>query len=282
MRFGIHYRLWSSAWSDADLDLIPRARDLGYSAFEITVSNLAQINANAIRQRAEAAGMEIVATLSLAKDRALATPDPAVRRQAIAFLGAAVERVREMNCRLLVGMLYGTPGLFTGKGPTADELRWVAEGLRQTAESAKACGMTLALEPVNRYETYLLNTAAQAQALVEAIGAENVGLLLDTYHMNIEERGIPETLRRHRTHLRHLHLNESDRGLLGGGNVDWPGVFATLKEIQYAGIVSIECFSFVSPEVPAITPVWRMLFPSPDELARSGLAFLSEGLGGLR
>jgi D-psicose/D-tagatose/L-ribulose 3-epimerase len=210
MRFGIHYRLWSRAWSDADLDLIPRARDLGYSAFEITVSNLAQINANAIRQRAEAAGMEIVATLSLAKDRALATPDPAVRRQGIAFLGAAVERVREMNCCLLVGMLYGTPGLFTGKGPTADELRWAAEGLRQTAEFAKACGMTLALEPVNRYETYLL------------------------------------------------------------------------KEIQYAGIVSIECFSFVSPEVPAITPVWRTLFPSPDELARSGLAFLSEGLGGLR
>jgi hypothetical protein len=152
MRFGIHYRLWSPAWSDADLDLIPRARDLGYSAFEITVSNLAQINANAIRQRAEAAGMEIVATLSLAKDRALATPDPAVRRQAIAFLGAAVERVREMNCRLLVGMLYGTPGLFTGKAPTADELRWIAEGVRQTAEFAKACGMTLALEPVNRYE----------------------------------------------------------------------------------------------------------------------------------
>jgi D-psicose/D-tagatose/L-ribulose 3-epimerase len=281
MRFGIHYRLWSRAWSDADLDLIQHARDLGYSVFEITISNLPQINAKAIRQRAEAAGIEIVSTISLAKDRALASPDPTVRQQGIAFLRAAVERVREMNCRLLVGMTYGTPGLFTGNGPTADELRWVAEGLQHTAEFAKAYDVTLALEPVNRYETYLLNTAAQAQALVDAIGEKNVGLHLDTYHMNIEERGIPDTLRRHRASLRHLHLNESDRGLLGGGNVDWKGVFDALRDIQYAGIVSIECFSFVSPEVPAITPIWRTLFPSPDELARRGLAFLSKGLGDL-
>jgi len=281
MRFGIRFSLWSRAWSNANLDLIQHARDLGYSAFEIGLANLPQVDAKAIRQRAEASGIEIVSTISIPRDRALTAPDPAVRKQGIAFLKAVVERVRDMNCRLLAGMPYGSPGVFTGAGPTTDEMQRIAEALKETAEVAKAYDITLAIEPVNRYETYLLNTTAQAQALVDAIGEENVGLLLDTYHMNIEERGIADTLRRHSASLRYLHLNESDRGLLGGGNVDWRGVFNVLKEIRYTGIATIECFSFVSPDVPSITPIWRTLFPSADDLARDGLAFLSKGLGGL-
>lgn len=279
MRFGIHARLWTRAWSDADLDLIPHARALGYSVLEIPMGDLSGINATAIRRRAEAAGIEIVATLALGANRPLATPDPAARQQAVAMLRAAVERVRALNGRLLVGMLYGAPGQFTGTGPQADEMRWIADGLRDVAVFAQAVGVRLALEPVNRYETYLLNTAAQAQALVETIGEPNVGLLLDTYHMNIEERGIPATLRRHQVSLFHLHLNESDRGMLGGGNIAWGTVFATLKDMQYSGIASIECFGGVNPDLPSITPIWRALFPTPNELARSGLAFLTAGLG---
>lgn len=279
MRFGVHCRLWTTGWTNADLDLIDHAKALGYSAFEISLLNLDGIDPSRIRQRAEAAGIEAVGTIGLAQDKALATPDRVLRERTVAHLKAAVEATREMGGRLLGGMLYATPGRFSGRGPTQDEIGWISDGLAEVVRLARACGVTIALEPVNRYESYLLNTAAQAQAVVEAIGEPNVGLLLDTFHMNIEERGIAATIRRHARSLRHLHLNESDRGMLGGGNVDWPGLFAALEEIGYAGIGSIETFGAASTELPVITSIWRELFPSADELAREGLAFLTSRAG---
>lgn len=279
MRYGVHCRLWTTGWTNANLDLIDHAKALGYSAFEISLLNLNGIDPSRIRQRAEASDIEVVGAVGQAQDKALATPDRVLRERTVAYLKAAVEAVREMGSRLLGGMLYATPGRFSGRGPTQDEIGWITEGLAEVARLARACGVTIALEPVNRYETYLLNTAAQAQAVVDAIGEPHVGLLLDTYHMNIEERGIAATVRRHARSLQHLHLNESDRGMLGGGNIDWPGLFAALQEIGYAGIGSIETFGAPSTELPVITSMWRRLFPSADDLAREGLAFLTSRAG---
>ena len=275
MRFGVHCRLWTTGWNSTHLDLIDRARSLGFSVFEISLLNLAAVDPAAIRRRAEAAGIDLIGTMGLPKEKGLATPDRAVREQTVAFLKAAVAATREMGARLFGGMMYAVPGRFSGGGPTEDEIRWIVDGLSEVAVFAQGQGVTLALEPVNRFETYLLNTAAQAQAVVDRIGQPNVGLLLDTFHMNIEDRGIAATIRRHAKSLKHLHLNESDRGMLGGGNIDWHGLFAALKEVSFGGVGSLETFGSSSPELPAITSIWRELFPSPDELAREGLAFLT-------
>jgi len=274
MRFGVHCRLWTTGWTSANLDLIDRAKALGFDVFEISLLNLAAVDPVAIRRRAEAAEIAIIGTMGLPKDKGLATPDPAVRRDTVTFLKAAAGRTREMGSPFLGGMVYAVPGRFSGRGPTADEIRWIVEGLSEVAVHAQGFGVILGVEPVNRYETYLVNTAVQAQAVVDAIGQPNVGLLLDTYHMNIEDRGIAATIRQHARSLRHLHLNESDRGMLGGGNLDWAGLFAALKDIGYQGIGSMETFGASSPELPAITSIWRELFPSPDALAREGLTFL--------
>jgi D-psicose/D-tagatose/L-ribulose 3-epimerase len=279
MRFGIHCRLWTTGWSNANLDLIDHARALGFSVFEVTLVNLAAVDPVAIRRRAEAAGMELYGTMGLPKDKGLVTTDRATREQTVAFLKAAVEAARAMGARHFGGMLYAVPGRFTGRGPTPDEIRWLVEGLSEVVLFAKSCDVTILIEPVNRYETYLLNTAAQAQVVVNSIGQPNVGLLLDTYHMNIEEQGIAATIRRHAKSLRHLHLNESDRGTLGRGNIEWVSLFAVLKEIGYAGVGSIESFGASSPELGITTAIWRELFPSPDELARQGLAFLMKHAG---
>jgi D-psicose/D-tagatose/L-ribulose 3-epimerase len=279
MRFGIHCRLWTTGWNNANIDLIDHAQAFGFSVFEVTLVNLAAVDAVAIRRRAEAAGMELYGTMGLPKDKGLVTTDRATREQTVSFLKAAVEAARAMGARHFGGMLYAVPGRFTGRGPTVDEIRWLVEGLSEVVLFAKSCDVTILVEPVNRYETYLLNTAAQAQVVVDSIGQPNVGLLLDTYHMNIEEQGIAATIRRHAKSLRHLHLNESDRGTLGRGNVDWVSVFAALKEIGYAGVGSIESFGASSPELGITTAIWRELFPSPDELARQGLAFLMKHAG---
>lgn len=279
MRFGVHCRLWTTGWNSTHLDLIDHARTLGFSAFEISMLNLAAVEPVAIRRRAEAIGMDLIGTIGLPQDKVLATPDQSMRKQTVAFLKAAVQATREMGARLFAGMMYAVPGRFSGQRPTEDEIRWIVDGLSEVAVFAQSQGVTLAVEPVNRFESYLLNTAAQAQAVVDRIGQPNVGLLLDTFHMNIEDRGIAATIRRHAKSLRHLHLNESDRGMLGGGNIDWHGLFTVLREIKYGGVGSLETFGASSPELPAITSIWRELFPSPDELAREGLAFLTRLAG---
>ena len=274
MRFGVHCRLWTTGWNSTHLDLIDRARSLGFSIFEISLLNLEAVDPVAIRRRAEAVGIDLIGTMGLPRDKGLATADRATREKTVAFLKAAVGATREMGARLFAGMMYAVPGRFSGKGPMEDEVRWIVDGISEVAVFAKDQGVTLALEPVNRFETYLLNTAGQAQTVVDRICQPNVGLLLDTFHMNIEDRGIAATIRRHGKSLKHLHLNESDRGMLGGGNIDWHSLFAALKEIGYGGAGSLETFGSSSPELPAITSIWRDLFPSPDELAREGLAFL--------
>jgi D-psicose/D-tagatose/L-ribulose 3-epimerase len=275
MRFGVHCRLWTTGWCAADLDLIDRAKDFGFSVFEIGLRNLAAIDPTAIRRRAEAADMALIGSMGLPNDKGLATPDRSVRSQTVAFLKAAVEATRGMGGQILGGMMYAVPGRFSGKGPTEDEIHWIVDGLSEVAVFAQSQGVTLAVEPVNRFESYLLNTAAQAQSLVGRIGQPNVGLLLDTFHMNIEDRGIAATIRRHAKSLRHLHLNESDRGMLGNANIDWHALFAALKEVGYRGAASLETFAAPNPNLAAITSIWRELFPSPDELAREALAFLT-------
>ena len=278
MRFGVHCRLWTTSWTRADLGLLDRASALGFAVLEINLGTLEQIDPPAIRGRAEQVGLEVIGTIALGHGQGLATSDGATRRRTVAHLAAAVKAVRDMGSHLLGGMLYAVPGQFSGRGPTEGELSWLAEGLQEVAAYARGCEVSLAIEPVNRYETYLINTAAQAQAVIDRIGAPNVGLLLDTYHMNIEERGVAATLLRHAAGLRHLHLNESDRGSLGGGNIDWPSVFRAIVQAEYGGIASIEVFGGPSPRAPSITPIWRPLFASPDHMAREGLAFLSTQL----
>ncbi len=276
MRFGVHCRLWTTSWTRADLGLLDRASALGFAALEINLGTLQQIDPPAIRARAEGVGMEVIGTIGLGHGQGLATSDGAMRTRTIAHLKSGVNAVRDMGGDLLGGMLYAVPGQFSGRGPTEDEFTWLAEGLQEVAAYARGCEVSLAIEPVNRYETYLINTAAQAQAVIDRIGEPNLGLLLDTYHMNIEERGIPATLLRHAAALRHLHVNESDRGTLGDGNIDWPPIFDALAQMRYEGVASIEVFGAPSPQAPAITPIWRPLFPSPDQMARDGLAFLEK------
>jgi len=272
--FGVHPFVWTSRWTGDSVPLIERARALGFTAMDIPVRTLDEGGIRATREKLTALGMRVVAVAGIGLPYDFTADDPHIRQQAVAYVQRLVLTAKGIGAELLSGVFYAPVGKLTGQGPQEDELARSAECLRQVARFAAQHGMVLALEPINRYETYLINTVDQGLAMLERINEPNVGLQLDTYHMNIEEKDFYRAFVRAGKHLLHCHVCENDRGIPGSGLVPWRRVFEALKDIKYHGIVSIESFLSCIPDTAATTRVWRQLAPDGDTLAREGLAFL--------
>jgi D-psicose/D-tagatose/L-ribulose 3-epimerase len=150
----------------------------------------------------------------------------------------------------------------------------VIEGHQAIAPTLAEHGVSLAIEPLNRFETYFLNTVADGVALCDAIGSPNVGLLFDTFHAGIEEKSVARACRAAAGHLKHVHTSENDRGTPGSGHVDWPGVFAALRDSGYAGWYTIESFGFALGDLSAAASIWRDIETDPERIAFDGIRFL--------
>jgi D-psicose/D-tagatose/L-ribulose 3-epimerase len=166
----------------------------------------------------------------------------------------------------------------TGHRRTDDEWKRAVDCYRAIGPTLSEYGVTIAIEPLNRFETYFLNTAADAVALCDAIGHPNVGILFDTFHANIEEKDVAAAYRTVARHLKHVHTCENDRGIPGTGHVDWPGVFQALRDINYDGWLTIESFGFALGELSAAASIWRDIAPSPESIAFEGVKFLKRGM----
>ena len=174
----------------------------------------------------------------------------------------------------MCGPLYAALGVMTGRARTQEEWQWAADGLAAAARRGQQLGVTLCIEPLNRFETYFLNTLNDAAALVRAVGEPNLRIHFDSFHANIEECNVSESLHAVGKELGHVHISENDRGIPGTGHNDWHGIVQTLAEIGYDGWLTIESFAQPEPELAAAAAIWRNLAPSGDELARRGLEFI--------
>jgi D-psicose/D-tagatose/L-ribulose 3-epimerase len=178
--------------------------------------------------------------------------------------------------------MFAGLGVMTGCRRTPEEWNWAVEGLQVVARHAQKRHVMVCLEPLNRFETYFLNTLEDAARLIHDIGEPNVKIHFDTFHANIEERHPAEALRSVARELGHVHASENDRGIPGTGHNDWQGVLKALKVIRYNGWMTIESFAQPEPDLAAAAAIWRDIAPSGDELARQGLRFirsLARGLG---
>jgi D-psicose/D-tagatose/L-ribulose 3-epimerase len=194
--------------------------------------------------------------------------------EAIAFLEVAIDKTADIGALALTGVTYGGIGERTGQPPTEAELDNVARAMTAAAKRAKARGIEIGIEAVNRYENHIINTAAQAVALVERIGADNVFVHLYTYHMNIEERGMGNGILTARDHLKYIHLSESDRGTPGEGNCNWNETFVALAAIGFSGGLAMESFINMPPQVALGLSVWRPVADSEAVVMGRGLPFL--------
>jgi D-psicose/D-tagatose/L-ribulose 3-epimerase len=248
--------------------------ELGLDFIEIPLMGIDDVHPRPLRARLDAAGIDVVTSTVLAESTDITSSDPDTRAAGVAYLRRCVDVTAELGARQFSGVIYAMHGKRPPERPGSQEWEWSAECLAQVAEHAGAAGVTIGLEPVNRYESPLVNTCEQALRLADMIGAPNVEIHLDTYHMNIEETDWAAPVRLAGERLCHLHLCENDRGIPGSGLVGWGELFRALGELDYDGYAGLESFVDVSGDMVAGTCVWRDLAPSGDVLVQEGAAFL--------
>jgi D-psicose/D-tagatose/L-ribulose 3-epimerase len=203
--------------------------------------------------------------------------DAACRERALDRLKWAIDCLHACGGEVLGGPFYQPLGSFTGEPPTAAEKDRLVDVHVRAADHAAAAGVVLSLEPLNRFECYMLNTMADAAEIVRRVDRPNYGLLYDTFHANIEEKHPIGAVRTHLPLINHVHVSENDRGTPGKGHVPFAMTFATLKEGGYDGWLTIEAFGRALPALAAATRVWRDFFPSREQVYRDGFEVIRDG-----
>jgi D-psicose/D-tagatose/L-ribulose 3-epimerase len=269
--FGVHTSMWTMNWDHAGAErAVAAAVSYGMDFIEIALLNPPAADPVHTRALLERHGLRAVCSLGL-PERAWASVRPDA---AIEFLATAIDKTADMGAEALSGVIYGGIGERTGVPPTMAEYDNIARALAAAAKHAKARGILFGIEPVNRYENHLINTGWQAKWMIEKVGADNIFIHLDTYHMNIEEKGAGNGILDAREHLKYIHLSESDRGTPGWGTCDWDEVFSTLAAIGFKGGLAMESFINMPPEVGYGLAVWRPVAKDFAEVMDNGLPFL--------
>jgi len=269
--FGAHAFIWAGEWTREGAGrVIAGAAEAGLDFVEIPLLNPGSMDVEHTRSLLDHHGLGCSCSLGLPPEFHLPfNPEGAER-----FLRGAVKTAAALGSPVLTGCLYTNLGTLTGKPPETAELEVVARVLERVARAAADQGVALGIEAVNRYETYLVNLASQAGELLDRIEESNVFVHLDTYHMNIEEKGFYEPIVSLGSRLGYIHLSESDRGTPGTANVHWDEVFRGLSAIDYGGALAMESFAAVNEDLIGATALWRDVVGDPDALVRDGLAFL--------
>jgi D-psicose/D-tagatose/L-ribulose 3-epimerase len=274
MKFGINTLLWGARVGQPDFDRLPAIREAGFHGIEVPIFDPSDFPAAALRRAVDGAGLECTAVTIIPRGLGLGDPDPTARRGAQEHLRAVIGQVADAGIGLLSGPMYFPVGYLPGRRRTGDEWARVVEGWQRLAPVAADADLEIGIEPLNRFETYFLNTAADGAAFCDAVAHPAVGLLIDTFHANIEEKTIGGALRAAGRHLKHLHTCENDRGIPGSGHVAWQEFFDTIGQLGYDRWLTIESFGFAAGALSAAAAIWRDLAPTDDAIAFEGIEFL--------
>ena len=270
MRYGVTTYLWAGDFTPAHLDILPRIKQAGFHGVELPIFRPSQFDATAVRRGLDANGLQCVVACALVDGFSLAADDAGLRRRTITQISDVVKRAADTGARLVAGPLYAPVGYKPGRR-TETEWTRVVDGYRELGPVLRSHDVSIAIEPLNRFETHFLNTVSDAVRLCDEIGHPNVGVLFDTFHANVEEKNIPEACRASARHLKHVHISENDRGIPGTGHVPFADVLRVLREIRYDGWLNIESFSSKIADLSAATSIWRDLAPSPEAIAFEGI-----------
>jgi D-psicose/D-tagatose/L-ribulose 3-epimerase len=278
MKFGVNTFIWSASFGPAEFGLLPPIKEAGFDGVEIPLFRPASLEASAIRKANEAYGLECNACTVLVDGLSLISDNADIRRKTHVHLADIAKAAADAGIKIVAGPLYCPVGYLPGRRRTSDEWKWAVEGFQSVGETLAAHDVIFAIEPLNRFETYFLNTAADAARLSEEIGHPHIGILFDTFHANIEEKDIAAGYRTVGAQLKHVHTCENDRGIPGSGHVEWKAVFAALRELKYDGWLTIESFGFALGDLSAAAAIWRDIERTPESIAFEGVKFLKKSV----
>lgn len=273
MRFGVNTMIWSGAFEPEKYPFAA-LNEAGVNGIEIPVFVPAELDAKAVRRTCAEQGLNVHFCSVNPDGMNPISDDAGVRARTVEHWKTVIRTAAEAGADQIAGPTHSPVGYLPGRRRTEDEWKWGVEFHQALDDDLADAGVTLAVEPLNRFETYFLNTAADAVRFVEAIGSERIGILLDTFHQNIEDKNVPEAYRTCGPCLMHVHACENDRGTPGSGHIDWPGVLQAIKDTGYDRWLTIESFNSHIPELSAATAIWRDLADSMDDIAVDGTKFL--------
>jgi D-psicose/D-tagatose/L-ribulose 3-epimerase len=274
MKFGVNTFIWSGTFDQSNFGLLPPIKEAGFDGVEIPLLRPNELQAAAIRKAVEANGLESNCCTVLVDGLSLISDSPDIRRRTREHLKDVAKAAAEAGAKIVAGPLYSPVGYLPGRRRTGDEWKWAVEGFQSVGETLAANQVIFAIEPLNRFETFFLNTAADAAQLAKEIGHPNIGILFDTFHANIEEKSIAAGYRTVGPWLKHVHTCENDRGIPGSGHVEWKEVFQVLRSLGYDGWLTIEGFGFAIAELSAAASIWRDIERTPESIAFEGVRFL--------
>jgi D-psicose/D-tagatose/L-ribulose 3-epimerase len=274
MKFGVNTFIWSGTFDPSNFGLLPTIKEAGFDGVEIPLLRPKELQAASIRKAVEANGLETNCCTALVDGHSLISDSPDIRRRTQQHLRDVAKAAAEAGAKIVCGPLYSPVGYLPGRRRTGDEWKWAVEGFQVVGETLAAHQVTFAIEPLNRFETYFLNTAADAAQLAKEIGHPNIGILFDTFHANIEEKNIAAGYTTVGPYLKHVHTCENDRGIPGSGHVEWKEVFQALRSLNYDGWLTIESFGFAIGDLSAAASIWRDIERTPESIAFDGVRFL--------
>ena len=282
MRFGVNTWVWTSPLTDADVrQLVPKVAGMGFDWIEFPLEEIGGFDYVAAGKLAADHGLGVSACAAMGPDRDLIHEDAAIRENGAAYIRHCIDAIRALGGANVVGPLYSAVGRTWQQSADerAHDLDVLVGQLTALSQYAADKGAVFGVEPLNRFETSFINTADQVIEVVDRVGNPACGIMLDTFHMNIEEKSLGAAIRKAGPRMVHLHSCENDRGAPGSGNVTWPEVKAAVKDIGYDGPVVIESFTNKVKSIARAAAIWRPFETSQDALAQNGGRFLKELFG---
>jgi D-psicose/D-tagatose/L-ribulose 3-epimerase len=276
--YGLELLLWTEFFRDENLGLVKKTKELGFDGIEILLNDLESFPVEKVKKALEDYDMNISFAVVLGDKTNSISQDENIRKNAQKYFKDCIDTAYAVSgggCGI-GGVNYAGWGYFSGTSRTDQEWEWAVNYYRNCAHYAKDKDITLNVEPVNRFETFFLNTAADSVQFCKDVGEPNVKVHLDTYHMIREEKDFYSAIVNTGEYLGYFHACENERGIPGTGLVHWEEVYKALKDCNYRGWITIESFTPDIKSIARLTAIWRKHAPSADDLARTGLTNIKE------
>lgn len=278
IQFGVSTWVWTSPFNTESTQLFSKIKKMGFDVVEIPVEDPEVIDAQKVGEALDEHGLEAVICGAFGPGRDLTHEDPAIHRQCLEYIDAMMEFAVSWDTGFIAGPIYSAVGKARLVSPDQKKKEWelAVTNLRKVCEKAGDLGLQVAIEPLNRFETDLVNTTGQAKQLVEDINHPAAKIMVDGFHMSIEEKNLETAIKTAGDKLIHVQTSENYRGTPGTGQTDWDSFRRGLEAVDYSGIISIESFTSDNQELADAVCIWRSLADDQDKLAENGLHFLKQ------